>query len=78
MKFNRAERYDMCVLHAFKMKGPRQVYTGHGTGKTTAALGLARRAAGAGLKVCFSPFVKGMKYSEHNALLKFNGYGSSS
>lgn len=50
------------------MKGYVQVYTGDGKGKTTAALGLALRAAGAGLKVYFAQFIKGMKYSEHAAL----------
>lgn len=50
------------------MKGYVQVYTGDGKGKTTAALGLALRAAGAGLKVYIAQFVKGMDYSELNAL----------
>ncbi len=45
-----------------------QVYTGDGKGKTTAALGLALRAAGAGLRVYLAQFVKGSEYSEHNAL----------
>ena len=52
------------------MKGYIQVYTGNGKGKTTAAFGLALRAAGAGLKVYIAQFVKGMKYSEINALEK--------
>lgn len=47
-----------------------QVYTGNGKGKTTAALGLAIRAAGAGLKVYIGQFLKGKKCSEHNALKK--------
>ncbi|RLD10829.1 MAG: cob(I)yrinic acid a,c-diamide adenosyltransferase [Chlamydiae bacterium] len=46
------------------MKGYIQVYTGNGKGKTTAALGLALRASGAGLKVYFAQFIKGMDYSE--------------
>jgi cob(I)alamin adenosyltransferase len=45
------------------------IYTGSGKGKTTAAFGLALRAAGAGLKVCIYQFIKGMPYSE-NALFK--------
>ncbi len=45
------------------MKGFVQVYTGNGKGKTTAALGLALRAAGAGLKTYFAQFVKGNEYS---------------
>ena len=40
-------------------RGLTQVYTGDGKGKTTAALGLALRASGAGLKVAFIQFVKG-------------------
>ncbi len=47
-----------------------QVYTGNGKGKTTAALGLAIRAAGAGLKVCIHQFVKDGQYSEIRALKK--------
>jgi cob(I)alamin adenosyltransferase len=52
------------------MKGYVHVYTGNGKGKTTAALGLALRAAGAGLRVYIAQFVKGMKYSEINTLEK--------
>lgn len=40
------------------------VYTGDGKGKTTAALGLAMRAAGRGMKVCIVQFMKGRKYGE--------------
>lgn len=39
-------------------RGLVQVYTGDGKGKTTAAVGLALRAAGAGLKVGFFQFFK--------------------
>ncbi|MDD5130494.1 MAG: cob(I)yrinic acid a,c-diamide adenosyltransferase [Candidatus Omnitrophica bacterium] len=47
-----------------------QVYTGNGKGKTTAALGLALRASGAGLKVYIGQFLKGRCYSEIKALKK--------
>lgn len=47
-----------------------QVYTGCGKGKTTAALGLALRAAGSGLKVYIGQFVKGSSYGELKALKK--------
>jgi len=47
-----------------------QVYTGNGKGKTTAALGLALRAQGAGLKVYIGQFVKSGCYSEIKALKK--------
>jgi cob(I)alamin adenosyltransferase len=50
------------------MKGCVQVYTGNGKGKTTAALGLALRARGAGLRVFFGQFIKGRDYSEIRAL----------
>jgi cob(I)alamin adenosyltransferase len=53
------------------MKGYIQLYTGNGKGKTTAALGLALRAAGAGLKVFIGQFVKGMPYAELDALKRF-------
>ena len=49
-------------------QGLIQVYTGNGKGKTTAALGLALRAAGRELKVCMIQFMKGGgPYGEHLA-----------
>jgi len=54
------------------MKGYLQVYTGNGKGKTTAAFGLALRAAGAGLRTYIAQFAKGRKYSEHRALARLS------
>lgn len=45
-----------------------QVYTGDGKGKTTAALGLALRAAGHGLRTYVGQFMKGQPYGELDAL----------
>ncbi len=56
------------------MKGYVQVYTGDGKGKTTAALGLALRAYGAGLNVYIAQFIKGMKYSELMGLEKLSDH----
>ena len=53
-------------------RGFIQVYTGNGKGKTSAAIGLAIRAAGAGLRILFVQFVKGMKYNEIDALKRFS------
>lgn len=41
-----------------------QVYTGNGKGKTTAALGLALRAAGSGLRTYIGQFLKSRPYGE--------------
>ena len=54
------------------MKGYIQIYTGDGKGKTTAAFGLALRAAGAGLKVYIAQFVKGIEYSELKSVEKLS------
>ena len=48
--------------------GQFQVYTGNGKGKTTASLGLALRASGAGFRVYFCQFIKEGDYSEIKAL----------
>jgi cob(I)alamin adenosyltransferase len=52
-------------------KGFIQVYTGNGKGKTTAAIGQAVRAAGAGMRTYFIQFMKEYPYSEIEALKKF-------
>ena len=54
------------------MQGYVQVYTGDGKGKTTASLGLALRAAGAGLRVYIAQFIKSGDYSEIKALKRFD------
>jgi cob(I)alamin adenosyltransferase len=52
-------------------KGLVQVYTGPGKGKTTAAVGLAVRAAGHGLRTCLIQFLKrGWESGEWAALAK--------
>lgn len=45
-----------------------QIYTGNGKGKTTAALGLVMRAAGAGYRIYMGEFIKEMEYSEIDVL----------
>ena len=52
-------------------KGYVQVYTGDGKGKTTAAIGLAVRAMGAGMRVLFAQFLKKGEFSEIKALRCF-------
>jgi cob(I)alamin adenosyltransferase len=53
-------------------KGLLIVNTGNGKGKTTAALGLAFRALGHGLRVCLVQFIKGpWDYGEHKAAQRF-------
>ena len=54
------------------MTGYVQVYTGDGKGKTTAAIGLAIRAVGAGWPVFFAQFLKAGTYSEHKALARIS------
>ena len=48
--------------------GKLQLYTGDGKGKTTAAVGLAVRAAGAGLRVFFGQFLKNGSSCEFRVL----------
>ena len=49
-------------------RGLIHVYTGDGKGKTTAALGLALRASGHGMRTYIGQFMKGQQYGELDAL----------
>jgi len=49
-------------------QGYIHVYTGNGKGKTTAAIGLAVRAAGANLRTCIIQFMKDHPYNELTSL----------
>ena len=49
-------------------RGYVQVYTGDGKGKTSAALGLALRASGHGMRSYIGQFMKGQHYGELEAL----------
>jgi len=57
-----------------QIKGYIQVYTGDGKGKTTAALGLALRAAGYKHKVYIGQFLKGQEYGELLSAKKLSPY----
>ena len=48
-----------------------QIYTGNGKGKTTAAIGLALRAAGHGMRICLIQFMKNYPYGEIKSLDKY-------
>ncbi len=54
-------------------KGYTQIYTGNGKGKTTAALGLAFRAAGSGIRSIIIQFMKGLPTGEMDASLMLDG-----
>ena len=56
-----------------EFKGYVQIYTGNGKGKTTAALGLAIRAAGHGWKTYIGQFLKGQDYGELEGIKPFSG-----
>ncbi len=54
--------------------GMVHVYTGNGKGKTTAALGMALRASGWGLRTLFIQFIKGgFRYGELESTGKLGG-----
>jgi len=55
----RKEAFEKRKAQATQQKGLIMVHTGAGKGKTTAALGLAFRALGQGLKVGIIQFIKG-------------------
>lgn len=54
-------------------QGQFQIYDGDGKGKTTAAVGLAVRALGAGLSVYMGQFIKDMEYHEIKVLKELPG-----
>jgi len=54
-------------------RGYVHIYTGNGKGKTTAALGLALRAAGRGLKTIMIQFMKGQFYGELEGVKHLSG-----
>jgi cob(I)alamin adenosyltransferase len=54
-------------------RGYIHIYTGNGKGKTSAALGLALRAAGRGFKTIIVQFMKGRHYGELDAVKKMEG-----
>jgi cob(I)alamin adenosyltransferase len=55
----------------FLSRGFVHVYTGEGKGKTTAAFGIALRAAGAGYRVFIGQFMKGARCCEIEAFSRF-------
>jgi cob(I)alamin adenosyltransferase len=71
-------RGDVCERHPQSVKGPGVkkglviINTGHGKGKTTAALGVLFRAWGRDMKVCMRQFLKhtGAHFGEHRAAKK--------
>lgn len=60
------------------VRGLIHVYTGEGKGKTTAALGLALRAAGHGRRTFFGQFMKGQDYGELKAATMLCGTAAGS
>ncbi len=62
----------MCKTNRPWEQGYVQVYTGDGKGKTTAALGLALRAAGVGARVFIAQFAKGRPTAELASLTRLS------
>ena len=62
----------MCKTNCPWQRGYVQVYTGDAKGKTTAALGLALRAAGAGARVFIAQFAKGRPTAELASLSRLS------
>lgn len=62
----------MTTHNSSRRRGLLIVNTGHGKGKTTAALGVLLRAWGRGMKVCMLQFIKveTSNYGEHRAARK--------
>jgi len=78
------EASELEILEPRQRVGLVIVFTGHGKGKTTSALGIALRAAGYDMRVCIIGFMKGNIYSGEidgikrlspNAELYFTGKG---
>lgn len=63
-------RVEVTYLEPKKKAGLVVVITGNGKGKTTSALGIALRAAGHKMKVCFIQFMKGDIHSGELASIK--------
>jgi cob(I)alamin adenosyltransferase len=71
MRAGRITEVVLTARSASNMPGYVHVYTGNGKGKTTAAMGLALRAAGAGWDVFIAQFGKPSPSSEVQALERF-------
>ncbi|MGQ9470683.1 MAG: cob(I)yrinic acid a,c-diamide adenosyltransferase [Candidatus Aminicenantales bacterium] len=65
-KRRQGQRKKEIKMSQFK-RGYIHIYTGNGKGKTTAALGLALRAAGYGIRTYIGQFLKGQSYGEIEA-----------